>query len=259
MKPIKSTLQYIKTAAMFGIGGGLLIMAFQNCAKINFEEVPLSEAVKDSDIDVVCDPFSSETACSSGSGLIGNVFYLPYRFGVDDVNIYNKRNAEYYVEHGIRVPNLLVQLTRLNIEDRSWLQGFPIGNKGLVADQNGNPLLEYFALNLKGNLELKGNFAEGEYELAIASDDGAILQLDGRTFIDNDGHHPIRWACSNKSVTLKKGKKIPVRLLYYQGPRDRIALQVYIRKAIGYADCSERGVGNSTGQWQIIPAEFLSH
>lgn len=259
MKPMKSTLQYIKTAALFGLGGGLLIMAFQNCAKINFEEGPLTEAVKDSDIDVVCDPFSSETECSGGNGLIGNVYYLPYRHGIDDVNVHNSRNAEYYVEHGVRVPNLLVQLTRLNIEDRSWLKGFPVGNKGLVTDQNGNALLEYFALNLKGNLELKGNYTDGDYELAIASDDGAILQLDGRTFIDNDGHHPIRWACSNKSITLTKGKKIPVRLLYYQGPRDRIALQVYIRRAIGHADCNNSGVGNSTGQWQLIPSEFLSH
>ena len=62
------------------------------------------------------------------------------------------------------------------------------------------------------------------YEFFLKSDDGSRLTINGQQVIDNDGEHGARE--KNGKITLKKGEH-KVELDYFQGPRYRIALQLF--------------------------------
>lgn len=225
---------------------GALIFSFQNCAPVSFaekaEKVSLSNT---EDLETVCDPFSNDSgdcATTPDKGLIGNVYYLPN-------NVVGVQN---YIDYGTKL-KINLQLTNLDIPTRQFSAGFPT-SQGVIQDSQGQPLIEFFALDLRGYLELESNYMEGAYQFAIASDDGAILDLDGQTIVDNDGWHSRTWKCSTASIYLKHGEKHSMRLRYYQGPRVEIALQVYMRPA------SQQGNScDDNGGWTIIPAALLNH
>ncbi|RYZ79773.1 MAG: hypothetical protein EOP04_27150, partial [Proteobacteria bacterium] len=158
-----------------------------------------------------------------------------------------------YIDAGTRL-NVYIQMTNLNIPTRSWTSGFPTSTGGNIKDKNGDSLIEFFALDLRGIFSLPSNKAEGDYDFAIASDDGAILDIDGKAVVTNDGAHSRQWACSNYSVNMRSGQSHPVRLRYYQGPREHIALQVYMRPV------SKRGQScDDSGGWTILPPEMIRH
>ena len=246
MKSTESKLKFWapKLAATFAII--LVMVSFQNCSKVNFSE-DVSSAVKTAGIpdNVICDPFSSASSCdpNSGDGLRGNVYYLPNE----------KNSVQNYIDYGTKL-NLYVQMSNLDIPTRDWSSGFPSSAGGLLKDQNGAALIEYFGMDLKGAIVLTSRQNEDDYDFAIASDDGAILDIDGKTLVNNDGQHAREWKCSSDSVHLKVGESHPVRLRYYQGPRVQIALQVYMRPV------SKRGMPcDDTGDWTILPKEILRH
>jgi hypothetical protein len=234
---------------------GLLVVAFQNCAQQQFSNVDsqtlasTSDSGEDTgvvpagnDSPTVCDPFSAGSVCAIKSGLLANVYYYPNGVGVQN-----------YIDYGTLLP-IYIQLSNLNIPLRKWTDGFPGLNGNLLADNSGNPLVEYFALDLKGYLELVAGFSEDSYEFALASDDGAILDIDGEVVVDNDGTHPTQWKCSTKSINLMRGQQHAMRVRYYQGPRDQIALQVFWRPiALHGQPC------DATGGWTIVPPEVLHH
>ena len=79
------------------------------------------------------------------------------------------------------------------------------------------------------------NDTEGTYEFATLADDGVKMGIvkNGQPrsdFIDSDGDHPTQMGCSSKSFPFTKTTRLPVELLYYQGPRYHIALVVMWRK-----------------------------
>lgn len=244
MKQVSKVQRLIFRLSSVAILGAALGLAFQNCSNVKFRpEEAASLGSPTEPESIICDPFSEGSKCAeSTSGLLGNVYYLPNARG----------SVQDYIDYGTRL-NILVQMTNLNIPDRSWTDGFP-GGEGLIKDLAGDPLIEYFALDLKGFLKLTPNQLEGDYHFALASDDGAILDLDGQELVNNDGEHGIRWACSTKTVNLRTNVIHPMRLRYYQGPRYKIALQVYYRPAArSNLPCSDQG------SWEILPAEILFH
>ncbi|NJM09650.1 MAG: hypothetical protein HC883_01740 [Bdellovibrionaceae bacterium] len=98
------------------------------------------------------------------------------------------------------------------------------------------------------------SLAEGEYQFAINSDDGAILSFNDKEVVNNDGTHPMRWKCAPAKFILKHDEKHKMRLKYYQGPRVEIGLQVYLRP------WSNRNKScDGSGGFQIIPASGLTH
>jgi hypothetical protein len=224
---------------------GLLIFGFQNCAPVNFaEKAEKAIAANTDDLETVCDPFSENSDCATNpeQGLIGSVYYLTS-------NVVGVQN---YIDYGTKL-KINLQLTNLDIPTRQFSSGFPT-SQGVIQDAQGQPLIEFFALDLKGYLQLDQNYMEGGYQFAIASDDGAILDVDGQTLVDNDGWHSRIWKCSDASIYLKRGEKHSMRLRYYQGPRVEIALQVYMRPL------SQQGNScDDNGGWTIIPASLLNH
>lgn len=251
-------LKYRVLPAFLGMGI-ILSLGFQNCSGPN---LAFKEVAQESDnsglggevippavvvnIPVVCDPLAAgQGTCAADvqkkNGLLGNIYSYPNGVGVNS-----------YIERGKKL-DLLIQMSHLDIPLRSWTEGFA-GPNGPLRDENGEVLNEFFALDLTGFLTLKAPFTSGEYQFALASDDGAILDLNGQTIIDNDGTHSVRWECSRNVIRLTENQSLPMRLRYYQGPRTEIALQVLIRPwSKSNLPCSRNG------EWESIPSSFLSH
>jgi hypothetical protein len=66
----------------------------------------------------------------------------------------------------------------------------------------------------------------GEYAFLLASDDGALLQIDDDTIIDLDGLHSVNAAGAH--VRLDKGLHT-IHVPYYQGAVDSVALELWVR------------------------------
>jgi len=106
----------------------------------------------------------------------------------------------------------------LDVAQKPMTGGFP----GIDASKNEN-----FAIRWEAPLVVD---AEADYTFRLVSDDGAILQIDGTTIVDNDG---ARDSAKEKSgpVHLVKGTHV-ITVDYFQatGP---VALQLFCKKAGG--------------------------
>ena len=110
-------------------------------------------------------------------------------------------------------PGLAVFRTdHFNVSPREFRQGFPG-----VSDR-----VEWFAIKYEGQFTTpKG----GIYTFRLVSDDGSILYLNGQRVIDHDGIHA---PTSAKVRVQLPGGTHHLRLLYFQGPRYQIALQLFV-------------------------------
>jgi len=66
----------------------------------------------------------------------------------------------------------------------------------------------------------------GEYQFLMASDDGAILQVDDKKVIDLDGLHSVNAASGH--IQLDSGLHT-IHVPYYQGAVDSVALELWVR------------------------------
>ena len=105
----------------------------------------------------------------------------------------------------------------LNVPPRSFTEGFP----GVTTRT------EWFAIEYRGTFRVR---AADYYEFRLVSDDGALLFIDGHLIIDNDGQHPP--AAKRATIPLEPGPH-QLKVSYYQGPRDRIALQLFVTGSDG--------------------------
>jgi hypothetical protein len=66
----------------------------------------------------------------------------------------------------------------------------------------------------------------GEYGFRLLSDDGSYLYIDGKQIIDHDGMHgpDSKYAAVNLSAGDHR-----IKVLYFQGHRELIALQLFVR------------------------------
>ena len=104
-----------------------------------------------------------------------------------------------------------VCVSQLNIADRDFSRGFPG-----VSD-----IFEWFALDMRFKLNIT---KAGTYQFFLNSDDGSILSIDNAVIVDNDGTHSQRERSG--STYLAVGVH-DVQVRYYQGPRTRIALELF--------------------------------
>ena len=261
MKSIQSKHYVISSIGLCLVG---LVVFFQNCSGPNlaFKEVSVESVGLGTDpvpntpapepqvptipVPVVCDPLAATqnscvTQVEEKKGLLGNIYSYPNGVGVQS-----------YIDRGQKL-EVLVQMSHLDIPLRSWTEGFS-GPNGPLKDEQGEVLNEFFALDLNGFLTLKAPMTSGEYQFALASDDGSILDLNHQMIIDNDGTHSVRWRCSSSPIQLQENQSMAMRVRYYQGPRTEIALQVMMRPySISNLPCDR------TGEWEQIPSHFLSH
>lgn len=252
------TMKRTKQRMIGAVLGSTLLVFFQNCSRVALAEVPPSDKssllevqpvhTDNTDLPedpVACDPFSpmptADCDVTSGEGLIGNIYYLPDGHGVQT-----------YIDHGEKLKVTLL-MSHFDIPTRTWTDGFPGDSGQPLLQSDGSVLNEWFALDLKGQLTLPTSMAEGMYQFALMSDDGSILDIDGQKIVDNDGTHPTEWKCG-AMVNLKHGQPRSIRVRYYQGPRVEIALRLLMRPS-----SHAHGSCDFDGQFQIVPAEALSH
>ncbi len=256
MKPAK-----LKVISLFTFGFISLILVFQNCAKqVKFSEASISALSTSSVVEqsVICDPFSAGSNCSAASnsgGLIGDMFYLTSENFHQDLNSARLTN---YFNEGYRVEKKIV-LSELNFPKRSFINGFPTGidesgQVTFIKNNQGETLVEYFALRLVGNISVDAE-AEGSYEFSLESDDGSSMSIDGKRLIDNDGTHGMVRVESGL-FSLKRNIKYPINVNYFQGPRTEIGLIMQWRKCLSLSSgtsCSK------FAEWTVVPADVLSH
>ena len=145
----------------------------------------------------VKDPFGNRTPLPDG--LRGAVYNLPPLTNVLP-NFEKLKPAGYVYTYSLDVP------------DRLWTEGMPG-----ITDR-----VEWFAIDYEGDFWLTKT---GKYRFRLTSDDGSMLYIDGRLVIDNDGVHSAEEM--GGSAVLDTGKH-HIRVSYFQGPRDAIALVLEI-------------------------------
>lgn len=226
--------------------GAIIIFGFQNCSNAKFQMVGDDEQGSLGNSPILCDPFTTPGGCSTTTtkGLLGNVYYLPNGQFVDD-----------YINTGIR-QKVRIQMSKLDVPERAWSAGFQLPDGSLVNADNNQPLIEWFAIDFKGFIEMPATETPGDYQFAFASDDGAVLNIDGVEVINHDGHHPTQWKCSTVKVTLPAGAKFPIRVKYFQGPRYHIALQLFWRP---WSQRSKPCDGSARAGFEIVPETTFSH
>lgn len=176
---------------------------------------------------VVCDPLGDSQPVNSDGGLIAELFYV-------DARLHHHSRVQDYFDEGTQSTQKLF-FTNIDVPTRVFDTGFPSQTGSKIHDDNGNELIEYFALRFKSVLTLGPDDQEGDYEFALLSDDGAILKMidingEETIIVDNDGDHPSKFGCGNQTVHMSRDTAIDVRLEYYQGPRRHIALVPMWRK-----------------------------
>jgi len=101
----------------------------------------------------------------------------------------------------------------INVSPRRFKRGFP-GVERRV---------EWFGIDYRGRFKVK---KAGYYNFRLVSDDGAVLFIDGKSVIDNDGKHSPRSV--TMAMPLSAGEH-DFRLLYFQGPGHTLALQLFVK------------------------------
>ncbi len=134
-----------------------------------------------------------------GDGFRGQVYFLP------------ESTSELPASFEALTPQGTIYTDTLNVSPRAFDKGFPG-----VTDR-----FEWFAIEYKTSFHA---LRSGEYTFRINSDDGSRLYIDGQLVIDNDGVHPPR--SRDGKVELSGGAHEMV-VQYFQGPRNRIALQLF--------------------------------
>lgn len=181
---------------------------------------------------LVCDPFdggpSNPGDPNYGRGLKANLYYLR-----DDQPRY--QHVLEYINNGMRADQFLF-FTSLNVPTRMFNVGFPTESGSLVKRDDGSALYEYFALRLSSVIHLGPDDEAGDYEMAILSDDGAIMRLRGadgqyQTIVDNDGDHPTKFGCGG-TLTMTRETQRLMQFDYYQGPRFHISVIPMWRKKV---------------------------
>lgn len=195
-----------------------------SCSYQGHGKTPTGESIGSIDFadpeKTVCDPLSGESSSNTNQGLFAKLIVkgpemtTPVRSVMD---FYNK---------GLRLEQDLY-FADVNVPTRPFTSGFSTKSGEVLLDANGEKLIENFAIEYTSVLKLSDQDREGHYEISLLSDDGARLFVkEGDSWnelVNNDGNHPTRLGCPYRTIELKKDSAIPIKLLYYQGPRYHIA------------------------------------
>lgn len=175
---------------------------------------------------VVCDPGGGGGGSSAQQGIKGELFYK----ASNQLRYYR---AEDYILHTTKSPVDLF-FSDMFVPTRMFDQGFSTQTSGVLKDDQGNRLIEFFGLKMNTTIRLAPNDQEGVYEFALLSDDGAVMKVkqDGvmREIVSNDGDHPTKLGCSSVMINMTRNTRLETEVLYYQGPRFHISNVMLWRK-----------------------------
>jgi hypothetical protein len=113
------------------------------------------------------------------------------------------------------VPFAVLYTSQLNIPSQTFSGGFP----GALQQD------EWFGIQYTGTFQVP---AAGKFTFSLTSDDGAILYIDGRKAIDNDGVHTAK--STSQQVDLAAGSHA-LKLDYFQEKKGTVALQLLVNIA----------------------------
>ncbi len=206
---------------------------------------PVSESDTDGDIlpgqpqfdpkVTVCNPWGDD-ATASNRGIVGRLTYMPPGICADENGAAlpsRPKLASSYLDLGTAV-DVTLFFSRLFVPTRFFDRGFETQDGTLITNASGNTLYEWFGVELLTQLKLSPGDEEGDYQLAVLSDDGSVVYLDTPTgpvsLINNDGEHATKMGCADTPIHLSYDTKVPIKIQYYQGPRFHISLVMMWRK-----------------------------
>jgi hypothetical protein len=109
-------------------------------------------------------------------------------------------------------PEAVLFANKLDVTPRDFTSGF----------LGVSTRFEWFAIDFFGPFAVT---EPGVYTFRLQSDDGSILWIDGKVVANNDGAHPPMNVLGN--TQLARGVHA-IRILYYQGLRTGVALQLFV-------------------------------
>ena len=131
-----------------------------------------------------------------------------------DVFIIEKTTTELPRDFTKLKPITTIYVSEINVPTRSWNNGFP----------DLPEIYEWFAIEYKTTIRIN---QDGNYKFSLWSDDGAILFIDKKKVVDNDGTHSFLPVSGG--VKLAKGDH-SFKLQFFQGPRYEAGIQLFVKK-----------------------------
>jgi hypothetical protein len=217
----------------------------------------------------VCNPWG-DSGMAADRGIVARLNYMKPGVcrvaDVDDPNTPGDESAQFlstrprtaisYIDDslGFSIPtDVTLFFNKLFIGTRYFDRGFATQDGTVVENAAGNTLYEWFGVEFKTQIktfdsdsnllqinpglqpaDYPAGYFEGDYQLAVLSDDGAVVYLETanglQEIVNNDGEHATKLGCSQQPIHLVRGQKIPIRIQYYQGPRYHISLVLMWRK-----------------------------
>lgn len=226
----------------------------------------------------ICEPLGSDDNKGAYKGLVGNLRLI---HELDQLPPNSDRRQiqsrlQNYLDptFSYEVDGVKLFLSQVNVPERSFLEGFS-SQGGEVLQVNGENLFEFFNINLSTILKIEQDSMVGDYEFATLSDDGSKVSLkragalEFSTYLNSDIEHAPKFICAPGNVpdyvSLNLNNPVPMKINYFQGPRQHIALQLFWRKKVdGQQKSSLCGVSRpsmeslSAQGWEIVPAEVFN-
>jgi hypothetical protein len=167
----------------------------------------------------------------------------------------------YFASHGVASSTSYV-FSQVNVPTTLFTNGFPQGDGTVLKDGSNKEVIEWFSLHFNSTLKLGPDDQPGNYELAILSDDGAILKLDTgsglKTVIADANQHATEMVCAPSTIAMTSTSKIPLDLFYVQGPRYHIALVMMWRHIPQGGSLSEMECNNGGNEYfwdpNVVPS-----
>ncbi len=111
-------------------------------------------------------------------------------------------------------PSALLYTNKLDVASRAYTEGFA----GVDANRN-----ELFGIQYEGPVDVS---TDGEYTLALVSDDGAKVWIDDTLILENDGIHGAQRV--EQKVHLVKATHL-LKVAYFNGAGNSVALQLFVK------------------------------
>jgi hypothetical protein len=255
------------------IAGGF--SAFQNCAQVvSFNDAGASKDSTQSVHDpnqptdpsapnpppaaVVCDPFNQANIVDQKMGIEGSLYSAGARLSSAVCANSSQCTSRDYIKNGMKVDAVLF-LSQIFVPTRSFTAGFSADGQNALKDGNNQDLVEWFALDLHSQFVLDAADMEGDYQIAIVSDDGHTLDIQGTEFLRDEGEHSPRLKCSSRVIHLTHANAYPFRLTYFQGPRTQISLVMMWRKVEASTNLNDCGTSDGViADQNNLPADLKS-
>jgi hypothetical protein len=195
--------------------------------------------------DVVCNPFATTTPIgpnvvgSCRKGLRANLYYASAEDRLLDNGALGRKfnSVDKLITLGLR-SRALLYLPSLDVRARKFQNGFTTTEGQTLRDDSGATLVEWFALDMESILKLAPGETAGRYHIIVVSDDGVLFDVKNqgdaglRNLISHDGLRAPSVGCptNGEALQLDSASRLPIRIRYYQGPREDIAISVFWKK-----------------------------